>query len=257
MNRPCLNNRLPLIPSPHIAPASRMLAALLLLALTLISTGLTAEVPLRAFTASYDLYKGNMHVAISEISLQREGQLWRWRTATEARGIYALLISSKPYSETTFIQDGDEIRIQQILNTVPGDEKKHESASFDWDKRSVSVLRKGKHKQLALNAEVYDYHSIHLLAASMRTQQQDRAIVDFYRKGRITRSELVYGGSGKVDINGNTVNAYIFDQVITKSSSKLKYYYDAENPLLPLRVEKRKPGKSPVTLTLRKVEWNL
>jgi hypothetical protein len=234
-----------------------MRAILLLLSLSLISPGLAAEVPLRAFTASYDLYKGNMHIAISEISLQREGQLWRWRTTTEAQGIYALLINIKPYSETTFIQAGDEIRIQQILITVPGDKKKHESASFDWDRGSVSVLRKGKHKQLALEAEVYDYHSIHLLAASMNIQQLDRATVDFYRKGKITRSELVYGGTGSIDIDGNTVNADIFEQMIVKSSSQLKYYYAAENPLLPLRLEKRKPGKSLITLTLRKVDWNL
>jgi hypothetical protein len=234
-----------------------MLAGLLLLALTLISSGLAAEVPLRAFTASYDLYMGNMHIATSEISLQREGQLWRWSTTTEARGIYALLINSKPYSETTFIQAQDEIRIQQILNTVPGNKKKYESANFDWDKGSADVLRKGKHKQLALDAEVYDYHSIHLLAASMNIQQLERATVDFYRKGKITRSELVYSGTENIDIDGKTVNANIFEQMIVKSSAQLKYYYAAENPLLPLRLEKRKPGKSPVTLTLRKVDWNL
>lgn len=200
---------------------------------------------------------GDMHVAISEISLQREGRLWRWRTTTEAQGIYALLINSKPYSETTFIQASDEIRIQQILHIVPDDEKKYESASFDWNKGSISVVRKGKHKQLALEAEVYDYHSIHLLAASMGMQQLDRVTVDFYRKGKITRSELVYGGTGNVDIDGKTVTADIYEQVIVKSSSQLKYYYAAENPMLPLRLEKRKPGKSPVTLTLRNVEWNL
>ena len=124
-------------------------------------------------------------------------------------------------------------------------------------KGSVSVLRKGKHKQLALEAEVYDYHSIHLLAASMGMQQLDRATVDFYRKGKITRSELVYGGTENLDIDGKAVTASIYQQVIVKSSSQLKYYYAAENPLLPLRLEKRKPGKSPVTMTLRKVEWDL
>lgn len=245
MKRPYLNSQSPVFPS------------LLLLALSFISPGLAAEVPLRAFTASYDLYKGDMHVAISEISLQREGRLWRWRTTTEAQGIYALLINSKPYSETTFIQASDEIRIQQILHIVPDDEKKYESASFDWNKGSISVVRKGKHKQLALEAEVYDYHSIHLLAASMGMQQLDRVTVDFYRKGKITRSELVYGGTGNVDIDGKTVTADIYEQVIVKSSSQLKYYYAAENPMLPLRLEKRKPGKSSVTLTLRNVEWNL
>jgi hypothetical protein len=234
-----------------------MRASLLLLALTLISTGLAAEVSLRAFTASYDLYKGDMHVAISEISLQQEDQLWRWRTTTEARGIYAWFINNKVTSETTFIQTQDEIKLQQILSKDSNDKKKTESASFDWDKGSVSVLRKGKRKQLPLIAEVYDYHSIHLFAVSMRRQQLDKATVDFYRKGKITRSDLIYSGTGNVDINGRTVNANIFEQVIMKSSSKLKYYYAADNPLLLLRVEKQKPGKSPVTLRLRKVEWNL
>ncbi len=236
-----------------------MRASLLLLlhALSIVSPGLAAKVPLRAFTASYDLYMGNMHLAISEMSLQREGRLWRWRTTTEARGIYALFVNNRPYSETTFIQTNDEIRIQQIVNKDLSDKKKFESASFDWDQGSINVLSKGKHKQLPLDTEVYDYHSIHLLAVSMRMQQLDKATVDFYRKGEITRSKLTYGGTENVEFNGNTVNADIYEQMIAKSSSTLKYYYAAENPLLPLRIEKRKPGKSPITLTLRKVDWNL
>jgi hypothetical protein len=234
-----------------------MLARLLLLTLSLISPGVAAEVPLRVFTASYDLYKGAMHVATSEISLQREGRLWRWRTTTEARGIYASFINNRITSETTFIQAQDEIKLQQILSKDSNDKKKTESASFDWDEGNIEVFRKGKHKQLPLNAEVYDYHSIHLLAVSMRMQQLDKATVDFYRKGNITRSDLVYSGTGNVDINGKTVNANIFEQVIVKSSSRLKYYYAADNPSLRLRVEKQKPGKSPVKLTLRKVEWDL
>ncbi len=251
MNRPCLNSRLHLIPSPHIR------ASLLLLSLSFISPGLAAEVPLRAFTASYDLYMGSMHVAISEISLQREGRLWRWSTTTAARSIYEWFISNTVYSETTFIQANDEIRLQRVSSTDSNDKNKYESASFHWDKGSINVLRKGKHEQLTLDAEVYDYHSIHLLAASMSMQQLDKATVDFYRKGKITSSELVYGGIENIDINGNTVAAYFFEQVIVKSTSQLKYYYSVENPLLPLRVEKQKPGKSPITLTLRKVDWNL
>jgi len=218
---------------------------------------LAAEVPLRAFTASYDLHISNMHLAIVEISLQRESQLWRWRSTTNARGIYALLINNEPYSETTFTQVNEEIRIQRILNTDLGDKKKREEVSFDWDKGSIDVLRKGKQKQLPLVAEVYDYHSIHLLAASMHMRHLDRTTVDFYRKGRISKSELVHVGTGNVDINDKTVNASIYEQTIVESHSKLKYYYMVENPVLPLRVEKFKLGESSITLTLRKVDWNL
>jgi hypothetical protein len=53
------------------------------------------------------------------------------------------------------------------------------------------------------------------------------------------------------------LTAEIFEQLIEKSKSKMKYYYAAETPLLILQVEKPKPGKSPVTLTLRQVNWDL
>jgi hypothetical protein len=218
---------------------------------------LAAEVPLRSFTANYDLHKGSMHIAVSEISLQRVGQLWRWRTTTAARGIYAWLIDNKPYAETSFIQANDQIKIQQILHADPGNPEKNHSASFDWTRGSVEVRRKGEHKKLTLDTEVYDYQNIHLLAVSMRMQQLNEATVDFYRKGKITRSTLVYNGKGNVDVNGKTVAAEIFEQMIEKSKTKIKYYYAAETPLLPLRVEKFKPGESSVTLTLRKVNWDL
>jgi len=245
MRRPCSNNRFYLIPS------------LLLLSLSLVSPGLAAEVPLRPFTASYDLHKGSMHIAVSEVSLQQMDQLWRWRATTVARGIYARFIKNKPYSETRFIQANDEIKIQQILHADPGDPEKNESASFDWARGSVDVLRKGEHKQLTLDREVYDHQSINLLAVSIRLQQLNEATVDFYRKGKITRSTLVYSGKGNVDVNGKIVAAEIFEQMIVKSKTKMKYYYAVETPLLPLRVEKLKPGESPVTLTLRKVNWDL
>lgn len=245
MRRPCSNNRFHLIPS------------LILLSLSLVSPGLAAEVPLRSFTANYDLHKGSMHIAVSEVSLQQMDQLWRWRATTAARGMYAWFINNKPYSETSFIQANDEMKIQQILHADPGDPEKNESASFDWARGSVEVLRKGKHKQLTLDTEVYDHQSIHLLAVSMRMQQLNEATVDFYRKGKITRSTLVYSGKGNVDVNGKTVAAEIFEQIIGRSKTKMTYYYAAETPLLPLRVEKLKPGKSPVTLTLRKVNWDL
>ena len=245
MKRPCSNNRSHLIPS------------LILLSLSLVSPGLAAQVPLRSFTASYDLHKGSMHIAVSEISLQQTEQLWHWRATTAARGVYALFIKDKPYSETSFIQANDEIEIQQILHADPGNPEKNVSVSFDWASGSVEVLRKGRSKQLTLDEKVYDFQSIHLLAVSMRMQQLNEATVDFYRKGKITRSTLVYSGTGNVAINGKSVAAEIFEQKIVKSKTQYKYYYAAATPLLPLRVEKFKPGKTPVTLTLRKVDWDL
>ena len=244
MNRYCWNSRSSLIPS------------LLLLLLLPVSSRLAAEVSLREFTASYDLYRDGMHLAISEMSLQQEGLLWHWRTRTTPRGIYAWFINNEPYSETTFTQENAEIRIQQISHKDPVDRKKDETASFEWDEGFIQVLRKGKQKQLPLTSTIYDYHSINLLAASMHLRQLDKETVDFYRKGKVSISHLTYGGTEYIDVDGDTVPASTYVQVIAKSRSQLKYFYTAASPLLPVRVEKTKHGEITLTLTLSKVDWN-
>lgn len=245
MKRRCLNSQ------------SSSIASLLLLTLSLISPASGAEVPLRSFSASYDLYQGGMHIATAELSLQDSDGLWRWRMSTRSRGIYSLFINSSPYSETTFTQADNDIQLQRILVTDATNDKKNESANFDWSKGIIAVLRRGKQKQLPLDANVYDYHSIHLLTAAMQLRQQKNTTVDFYVKGKLVKSRIAYGGTGKVNINGESIDAVIYEQMTVRSNSKIKYYYDARNPLLPLRIEKLESGESPSILSLQKVDWDL
>jgi hypothetical protein len=198
-----------------------------------------------------------MHIAVAQLSLQGSEGLWRWRMTTKARGVYAFFIKKRPYSETSFTQNNDDIQLQQIVVTDSENKKKRESANFDWNKGSIAVIRRGKQNQLPLNAEVYDYHSIHLLTAAMHLRQMKSTTVDFYLKGKLVKSRIVFSGEADVDIDGKSIGALVFEQVIVRSNSKIKYYYDAENPLLPLRIEKLESGESPTVLSLREVDWIL
>lgn len=245
MNRPCLKNR------------SRSRLSLLLLALSLIPAAYATDVPLRSFNASYDLHRGKRHVANTEIKLERAGDHWRWSSLTTAHGIYAWFTRKQPVTETSFSRAGSEFRISEILITDARKHKNPEVARFDWNKGEMEVLRKGKRKQLQLQAAVYDYQSIHLLAAVMQQQQLESTSVDFYRKGKLVKSELVYSGRQSLDISGQTRDANVYEQAMATSKSRIRYFYDAENPLLPLRIEKFEAGEKPTVLTLRQVDWGL
>ena len=118
-------------------------------------------------------------------------------------------------------------------------------------------MRKGKRHRVKLGDGVYDYQSIHLLAASMGQKGTERNTIDFYRKGKLVKSRLVYSGQEQVDVNGKSSDAKVFEQIVSRSNSKVKYYYDYNNPLLPLRIETLESGESPAVLTLRKVDWDL
>ena len=51
------------------------------------------------------------------------------------------------------------------------------------------------------------------------------------------------------------IEADVYQLKVSRSSGKVLYFYDAENPLLPLRVERFEPDENPSIMTLRKVDW--
>ncbi len=228
-----------------------------LIVLILLTPAHANELSLRPFKASYDIYESGMHVAVSELRLQRNGDDWRYRSLTRARGIFAWFTKKQPLAETTFSVSESNLRLREIVIGDAGTEKTSEAARFDWSEGKAEVMRKGKRKQLALDGDVYDYQSIHVLAASMGRQRRDQATVNFYRKGRLRKSYVVHRGERRISVNGKGMAAIAYEQVIDKSSTKMIYYYDADNPQLLLRVEKFKSGKSPTVMTLSKIEWDL
>jgi len=227
----------------------------LMLMLSLSVTAMAAEVPLRAFTASYDLKTKGMNIGITKLSLEPVNELWRWRLSARARGIYSMFVRKKPYSETTFSHNQDQVRLQQIVISDENDKDEYESASFDWNSGYMQVMRKGKRSSVALTTGVYDYQSIHLLAAAMQLQDLKNATVSFYRKGKLVESRLTFRGKGSVKIGGKDIEARIYEQITSGSKTRVKYFYDQKNPLLPLLIERRRGDDSPTTLKLREVEW--
>ena len=87
----------------------------------------------------------------------------------------------------------------------------------------------------------------------IRGQHEDS--VDFYRKGKLVESRVAYDGEEKIDINDKSMNAIVYLQDISESRSQVRYYYEAANPLLPLRIETLEKGEQPAVLTLRRVDW--
>lgn len=235
----------------------RCATILSLLLVLLGSAAAAADVPLRAFSATYKLYQGGMHIANSELRLEPTGDDWRWRMTTRARGLFSLFVRKQPFAETRFERGADGFRLREI---VISDEKRpgrQEAARFDWQRGRVDILRRGKQFDLPLESGVYDYQSIHLLAASLPRRRGSEAMIDFYYKGRLGRSRVVYAGDASVNLDGEARPAHVFEQVLLHSNSRIKYYYDAQRPLLPLRIERLEAGESPTVMTLQSADWSL
>ena len=210
---------------------------------------------LRAFNAKYSLYRGDMYVADSKLKLEATDAHWRWQLSTRARGVYALFTDKKPVSETTFTVVDDQIQLRQIKISDKSDKKHLETADFNWQKSSLAVLRKGKQKQHSLTRAVYDFQSIHWLAGNLLKQQLNSIRINFYYKGKLIESDYAYLGINKLKLNKTEKPSHVFEQDIKRSKSKIRYYYDIDNPLLPLRIETLKSGESPTVMVLQSVKW--
>ena len=211
-----------------------------------------AQDAITPFEASYSLFVSGMHVANSELSLAQSGPFWRWRLSAKSRGLYAMLSPKKPYSETTFsIADG-LYRIDNLLIDDGDGERKVETARFDWQKKQVEIQRKNRLSAEVLQNEIYDYLGINWLTALMSKHGIDSTQFNFYYKGRLIKSALKRIADTHLEFSGKEIKTRAYEQTSTQSKSSLRFYYAAENPLIPLKIEAFKSGEQTSVLLLQK-----
>jgi hypothetical protein len=228
---------------------------ILLLTLFLAAPGLAREITLAPYQASYTLYRGSLNVARSELSLEQSGRYWRWRQTSKATGIYSLLSNKILYAETTLLRLENRYKIHNILFTDDGDGDRFENARFDWNKQQIDIQYKNKRYVETVPGEIYDAHSIHLLAAQMLQQNLQQSEFYFYRRGALTKSRLKRTGKSTLEVNNKPIEVLVFEQTSEGSGSKLKFFYDPDKPLLPIKIERTKPGKKTTIMLLKSVEW--
>ncbi|MFT5663290.1 MAG: hypothetical protein ACI9JR_000673 [Gammaproteobacteria bacterium] len=221
-----------------------------------VSPGIASEARLQPFQANYSLYISGLHVGNSKLTLSQSGNLWRWQTLSKPRGIYSLVTNKKPYSETTFLLKANRHHIQNILLSDEGDKNLYETAQFDWQRQQMKVLRKKITSSVTLDGDVYDYHSINWQMAKMMVAGQTDAVVDFYLKGEIVKSDIKKIEDKNLQIAGRLITAVVYELSTEDKESKLRYFYDPAKPLLPLKIEKIAPGKKTSILLLKNFAWH-
>ncbi len=217
--------------------------------------GLTNELSITAYQASYKLYKNGMQIAKSSLALEQSGRFWRWRLTSKPRGVYKFFSNRKPYSETTFSLLDNRYRIHNILLADEGNDKRYETARFNWNSRQVDIQRKGKRRVLSLPEQVYDFLTIHLLIAQMVEQGTRQIEFNYYLKGEVLESKLALGEKTMLDIDDKTIEASVYHQTIVGHKTSSKFFIDSSNRLLPLKIENiNSKGKTSI-LILDRVVW--
>jgi len=205
------------------------------------------------FTATYTLLKGDSEVGEAKFSLKNSEKSISWQLETEPKGLYSLLTSKKPYSESVMKTNSAEYSLASIFISFSRNDDPQETATFDWKTRQGKFERKGKKKSALLENAVYDYLSIHWLSAQMTINSGTKTEFDFYRKGKLLRSTLALTSQTKLELNEDTKPVLCYRLTFDKSSRQYEFCYSRENPFMPLKITKIKSGKKPSVLLFKKL----
>ncbi len=215
------------------------------------SASLADAQAITAFSATYTLHKGGLQVGEADLSMEQLDGNMRWQLNSRATGMYALLTDKKPYSESILKSLGNDYQLSSVTVSSNRKNQPTESAQFNWSKNKLEVQRKGKSKVLTLKNSVFDYLSIHWLSAQMTINAGAKTEIDFYRKGKLVKSTLKLIGESEINTKDKSRSVRLYEQSFNKSKTIYQYYYDLKNPLLPIKIERIKPGKDSTILLFK------
>lgn len=207
-----------------------------------------------AFQARYDLFKNDRQIGETILEAEKSDGRIRWQSTTIPSGLLALITSQQPYSESILIRTKGDYRLSSVRISTGIKESPEEIAEFDWQQSLLSARRKSKQVKLPLTGEVYDYLSIHWLAAQMSLADADQYKLTFYRSGKLMRSKLVRTGIESLEIGGKSVEATVYEQSFEGSSRRLTYHYGQKNRWLPLRIQRNRKSKKTIVMLLKSLE---
>ncbi|NNE62680.1 MAG: DUF3108 domain-containing protein [Gammaproteobacteria bacterium] len=220
------------------------------------TASVAADNSFSAFQATYDLFRDDKQVGESFFLTEKTDDRIDMQMITKPGGLYALITSQRPVTESTLIHTKGDFHLSEVRISVNRNLDPAEHAVFDWQKSLLTVNRNREQRQLPLSEEVYDYLSIHWLAAQMSLADADRYQLKFYRKGKLRDSTLTRTGTEILEIGGRKINTTTFEHTFKISSRQLKYHYDQKNPWLPVRIERTRKGKKKTVLLLKSVVTN-
>ena len=212
---------------------------------------LLANGSLEPFSAKYDVYRNDQHVANTYFNLQHKNDTWIWRMSTKPRGLFKWLTDKKPFTETEMVKSGDDYLLSKIVSGEYREKPPQDNTWFDQKNQLIYYTNSTSQQknQLALPKNLYSYQNIHLLYAQMKQSGESTLNIHFYKNGNIFKSSLTLEEDVDITHHSGSIRVDKLTQQVTNSTKTMVYYYQGHS-LAPLQIVQFKDGK-PVTMMWR------
>ena len=210
------------------------------------------------FEATYDIYKGNMHVGKMEVSLKNFDDELIYESIINPIGIAALFLGDQEVTDRAVLRlVGERYKTIEFKHEIKGSEKnRNEHYIFNWNYNKADVQYKDRNNTLDISPHTFDNFSAQLLLMREPNVEITEYTYSVISKGRL--KDYVYtlepNESISTKLGEFTANKYVRKKNNKKKTIYLGWYAEHLN-YIPVRLDKIKNGKIDTSIQITKVNW--
>jgi hypothetical protein len=185
--------------------------------------------------------------------------LWSYSLTTKPKGVFKLAGKGYITEQSTFrlAEAGNEVQLQPETYQYRQDDERRRAvdASFDWDKRTLTHVYRGKETTETFTAPVLDRLTVTLLIMNALRNDFDAAEISVFDSGEIKQVAFVNEGIDVLNTPLGQIDTFrVTNRNATGGNRETTTWFAPSLDYLPVKIEHRKRGELVARLSLLRLE---
>jgi len=197
------------------------------------------------YSVTMDMVSGTKRHAISTTTLsQRDGETWRYGTASEAKSFVAKLAGARAIEETLFVIEDDLLTPQRYsYDRSTRVKKRKDVIEFDWNMMIATNSPGDRHWQIEIPIGALDEYLVNIALSRAICAGQEELVFDVVdRKGRMEKQRFARLGEESVETPYGTYDTIKVQRVRDNAERQTFMWFAAELDYLPVKIRHEEKG---------------
>lgn len=223
------------------------------IALTLVSSTLHANLLLNGFTLSYDVSKNNFHLGVSERTLNKKSkQQYLYQSRTYATGILRLFAKDVITERSEFfLRKNKIIPIRYDIDKSGGSKTEHISLTFNHTTKQV--LRSHDNRTFPIVNNMQDLLGFQLAMMLALQNSEENIKFTIIDKKRLKEYQLKKIKSMKMKTDKGLIDTIVLESTGIKKNDRFIFWCAPKYDYLPIQIKRIEPDGDEILVRINKI----
>ena len=211
------------------------------------------------FEVVYEVGNNVMSAGVAQLSLVRDGDIWRYSLVTKPRGLLKLAGKGRIREASTieFVESDGRLMIQPQTYTYRQDDERRRAvdAIFDWTNKNITYAYRDEELTESFDEPIIDRLSATLLMMNVLRHDFESMELQVFDTGRISSVAFTRESNETLDTPlGKIDTIRVTNRNAAGSNRETTTWFAPSLDYVPIKIEHRKRGDLVVRLNLLKLD---